>query len=209
MGVFTNRDSSTLTVTDGVIIFAEIDLQQPVPYLGNSKLRALNASDGSYLWDFHISGVVWNFMPAVSSDGTLLFSTHCGQAHSLDIKTGALVWKAPFEDYIFCGTGGGALGPNGVFYAVGNYYGGPGQDRPFPDVASCGISGCDEGAGIIIAYRASDGKVLAKRRLLEQGNQYPAVGFVRDGNTTRLAVVAALGEVPPLVRDFFTKCPSW
>jgi len=202
---FTNGDSHTTFITNGTVLLAGMDIDKPLPYEGNNKVHARSLADGTFLWDFHIDGAVWNFMPSTPGDGTILFSTHGGRAHRLDVTTGKLIWKAGFEEYSWQGTGGGALGPNGVFYAVSNVYGPPGQDRAALDMEPCSLANCHEGPGAIIAYQVSDGKILAHKRSHHMGMQYPAVGKIGD----RLMVVAGMGQNPNLVHSIFEGPLGW
>eukprot|EP00747_Dinoflagellata_sp_TGD_P179336 gnl/TRDRNA2_/TRDRNA2_29998_c0_seq1.p1 gnl/TRDRNA2_/TRDRNA2_29998_c0~~gnl/TRDRNA2_/TRDRNA2_29998_c0_seq1.p1 ORF type:complete len:506 (-),score=37.58 gnl/TRDRNA2_/TRDRNA2_29998_c0_seq1:69-1586(-) len=183
-------DSHTVFVYNETFVTCSRDSKY-FPYNGNNKIYALNSSDGRFLWDFVIDQVVWNFMPCSPGDGTILFSTPSANAYRLRLGDGSLVWKSGFaEPPVWLGTGGGALGPNGVFYAEGTNAGGPGTPLDYSPT----------NMGIVIAYRVSDGTILWYRRLPNHlvGNQYPAVGGVsgQHGSTraAKLAVVIAMGH---------------
>eukprot|EP00747_Dinoflagellata_sp_TGD_P053431 gnl/TRDRNA2_/TRDRNA2_148446_c0_seq1.p1 gnl/TRDRNA2_/TRDRNA2_148446_c0~~gnl/TRDRNA2_/TRDRNA2_148446_c0_seq1.p1 ORF type:complete len:366 (-),score=49.81 gnl/TRDRNA2_/TRDRNA2_148446_c0_seq1:79-1071(-) len=165
------------------------------------------------MWDYRIDGAVWNFMPSTPGDGSLIFSTHCARAHRLNLTTGQLIWKAKStEPQTFCGTGGGALGPNGIFYVAANNFDTEGVS--FEGLKPCNplnpYVGCMEGPGVLIGYRVSDGEVVLKRRMPGMGNQYPAVGMVKYGSSSRLAVVAGVGNNPALPFKFWEDMlPRW
>lgn len=150
---------------------------------GTNVWYAMNSSTGDYLWDYQADEVYWNAVPATPGDGTLLFSGSCGGASRIAFG-GKLLWRAGPPKKVdgnghiaFCGTGGGSVGPNGVYYAEHTK---------------------DDGSGHIAAYQISDGKFLWERNFGPnyQGNQYPAVGRLGSGGP--LAVVVAIGNNPGL-----------
>eukprot|EP00747_Dinoflagellata_sp_TGD_P141990 gnl/TRDRNA2_/TRDRNA2_176193_c1_seq1.p1 gnl/TRDRNA2_/TRDRNA2_176193_c1~~gnl/TRDRNA2_/TRDRNA2_176193_c1_seq1.p1 ORF type:complete len:376 (-),score=44.40 gnl/TRDRNA2_/TRDRNA2_176193_c1_seq1:244-1209(-) len=154
-------------------------------------------------------------MPATPGDGTILFATHCGRGHRLNLTTGEVIWMVKWQEFMWCSTGGGILGPNGVFYVVANLWGNHAV-RPdriiWPDLAPCTATICEEGPGIILAYRVSDGKVLNKKRHQLMGMQYPAVGRIGKGSKSKLVLVASMGQNPALAHEIFsdgTFGPSW
>lgn len=160
-------EASSLNVYNGTMFFGSFDSGES----GVTKVVAASASDGSYLWEYKVTEVLWNFSPSTPGDGTLLFSSTCGAAFRISFN-GQLMWKAgrshPGEH---CGTGGGAVGPNGVFYAE------------FSD---------HSGAGYISAHQIEDGTLLWEKQFALGGLQYPAVGHL--GTEGPLAVVIALGD---------------
>ena len=170
-----NGDSQSLMfIKDRLIAPASIDY-----FNADNAWLALNASTGAYLWDYVTDEIFWNAAPTALDD-SLLFSASCGAAFriSLDGKT---LWKAGEHHPGFCGTGGGSLGENGVFYAE---YSAPDASGTFN--------------GHLAAYRVSDGHKLWEKNFGPRylGNQYPSVG--RLGPNGKLAVVVAIGENPGL-----------
>jgi len=137
--------------------------------------HALNASNGDYLWHYFADEVVWNAAPATPGDGTLLFASSCGGASRITFG-GKLIWRvgAPKAPGRFCGTGGGSLGPNGIFYTEYTK---------------------NDGSAQVSAYQVSDGKLMWTRTFEKYGGgQYPAVGKL--GPEGPLAVVVAIGDNP-------------
>jgi len=62
---------------------------------GNTYVRALNAVDGSQIWAFKPKSPLWNFVPQFGGDGgTVMFNDYEGAVYSLNIETGALIWRA-------------------------------------------------------------------------------------------------------------------
>jgi outer membrane protein assembly factor BamB len=143
---------------------------------GNNVVYAVNSSDGSYLWNFIADDVFWNFAPATPGDGTLLIASNCGGVFRITFG-GQLVWrKGERNPGHICSLGGGALGPNGVYYVE------------YDDVSQN-----DVGARVA-AFQVSDGAQLWKRtfKASERGMQYPAIGRLGSGGA--LAVVVAIGQ---------------
>lgn len=201
-----HEDSHTIFVHRGILLAPCVDeATEANVERNNNKIVAVSASDGSFLWEHSIDGIVWNWMPATPGDDSFLFATTAARAHRVNLTTGRLIWKAGFPDTgRGVSTGGGTLGPNGIFYAVGSYFNQTGRGQPFPDVADCSpVGGCEEGAGILLGYRVADGEVVLKKRLKQPGNQYPAVGMLGP----RLAVVVAIGQNPALMSHFLKD--SW
>jgi len=113
---------------------------------------------------------MWNFVPSTPGDGSLLFSTSCGNVFRISFE-GELIWKVQAgEVYSDCGPTGGVMGPNGIFYTM---YGGKDQ---------------------MAAYNATDGSLVWKKNLPYRPDQFPAVGKL--GHDGPLAVVAPLGDDP-------------
>merc|ERR1719245_2254138 len=104
------------------------------------------------------------------------------------------------------GTGGGVLGPNGIFWAIGSYATLSLAEHAWEGLVPCVLdlqnvrtgpgSECLEGFGVVAGYRVSDGEIVSLKRLLLPGNQYPAVG--PDGSGGQLMVAMSLGENPNL-----------
>jgi len=159
-------EASSLTIYNDTMFFGANDGGQ-----GTSIVVAANASDGNYLWEYVAGDIMWNFAASAPGDGTLLFSSSCGVAFRISFG-GQLIWKAggsyPGE---MCGCGGGALGPNGIFYSEFNR----GEEQ-----------------GIVSARRVEDGSLLWEEHFGQSGSQYPAVG--RLGADGPLAVVIAVGD---------------
>jgi len=60
---------------------------------GNSMVRGLSAVDGSAVWQYRTFAPVWNMVPLWGPDGTVMFQDWEGRLYSLDLLTGALVFK--------------------------------------------------------------------------------------------------------------------
>mmetsp|Transcript_68824 Transcript_68824/g.204840 ORF Transcript_68824/g.204840 Transcript_68824/m.204840 type:complete len:523 (+) Transcript_68824:60-1628(+) len=199
-----NLDSSTLHVAEGVLLGAAKHLPARNDAEGNNKIYAHNATDGKPLWDVVLDGVVWNFMPSTPGDGTVFFATSCGVAQRRNLVDGSSIWKSELEEPsgFSCGTGGGSLGPNGVFYAEANYHVGPKSSTgsPMPHVAPCGPFFCPEGFGLLVAYDAQNGTIRWARRIFPGmgGTQYPAVGMIGG----HLTLVAGVGTNPNVGQIF-------
>uniref|UniRef100_A0A7S1SDS5 Pyrrolo-quinoline quinone repeat domain-containing protein n=1 Tax=Alexandrium catenella TaxID=2925 RepID=A0A7S1SDS5_ALECA len=202
-----NHDSSTVHVAEGVVLGGLINNFRPAVVDGNNLIFAMNASSGDELWQVTLDeGSIWNFMPSTPGDGTFFFSTNCGGTERRHLSNGSLIWRGPVkEPGAWCSTGGGTLGPNGVYYAETNNFKVPRHgvtaEPVLNNLADC-IPGyfCPQGMGLLVAYRAEDGEVLWKRRIHPDfgGWQYPTVGKI-DG---RLLVVAAIGTNPSLPEGF-------
>jgi len=174
----TGRDASATLAFNDTLIFAarnqKIDADKD---MSNRKVVATDIMDGTLRWEYEMEDVVWNFAPSTPGDGTLLFSTACGTVFKLDFD-GQLVWRSGEQEQPQqCSTGGGALGPNGVFYNQWSHKSHPGTN--------------------FAAYQISDGRQLW-RRTLDEGKdgaaQYPAVG--RLGPSGPLAMLVAVGDQP-------------
>jgi len=141
---------------------------------------AANSSDGNLLWEYQLDEAVWNFAPASPGDGTLLMGGSCGSVWRLSFA-GELLWRAgpapPGKD-AWCGTSGGALGPNGIFYSAYSR-------TTIPLVKA---------EGIISAYRVSDGSLLWEKKMPIRASQYPAVGQL--GHDGKLFVALPMGDGP-------------
>ena len=129
-------DANSLFAADGVLLLPQMSSRLSE---GTNSIRALNVSDGHQLWDYTGDQVLWNFAPSSPGDGTLLFSGCCGAVFRLALANGSLIWRqGEGKANAYCGTGGGTLGPNGVFYAESN----------------------QDGHGKLVAYDVSDGREL-------------------------------------------------
>mmetsp|Transcript_105674 Transcript_105674/g.235917 ORF Transcript_105674/g.235917 Transcript_105674/m.235917 type:complete len:478 (-) Transcript_105674:144-1577(-) len=176
---FHGLDSAAISVYDGIIFFGARTKNSSSPY--SDTLIAASASDGSTLWSYVVGEVIWNFSPSTPGDGTLLFSGSCGAVFRISFE-GKLIWKVgPSHPGTVCVPSGGALGPNGIFYAEYN-------------------EGDDTMSDTMAAYNVTDGSLVWKRSLPYRAAQYPAVGKL--GPDGPLAVVAAVGDnpLPPMPR---------
>eukprot|EP00930_Biecheleria_cincta_P014062 TRINITY_DN12251_c0_g1_i2.p1 TRINITY_DN12251_c0_g1~~TRINITY_DN12251_c0_g1_i2.p1 ORF type:complete len:491 (+),score=64.79 TRINITY_DN12251_c0_g1_i2:112-1584(+) len=144
---------------------------------GTDTVVAARVSDGHYLWDFVTDTVLWNFMPSFPGDSTVLFSSTCGTVFRLSLE-GELLWRVGAGHDSMCVPAGGAVGPNGLFYA---------EYRETSE---------DGAASYVAAHNISDGSVVWKSKLPYRAAQYPAVGQLGPGGP--LAVVAAIGDNPLL-----------
>ncbi|CAJ1449086.1 unnamed protein product [Effrenium voratum] len=189
-------DSQTLMVANDTLILPQ-SVHNPG---GNNAMMAISTKDGSFLWDYVGDELIWNFSPAYPGDETLVVGSGCGTVYRIAFG-GKLLWKAGVQSGspIFCGTGGAALGPNGVIYHEYNTL-----DDNSLQAALGIIKGNTSGiTGHLAAYRLSDGQKLWQKEFGPRylGMQYPSVG--RLGPSGPLAVVVAVGENPgtPVVME--------
>lgn len=145
---------------------------------GANGVRAVSLNNGTHLWDYVTDQLMWNFAPSTPGDGTLIFSSCCGAVFRISLEKGETIWKTEAPNGIkntFCGTGGGALGPNGIFYSEFNTH----------HLAS------EEKRGMVAAHNVTDGAKLWERKMEKgyDGIQYPAVGKL--GPKGKLSVVVA------------------
>jgi len=143
---------------------------------GTNKFAAVSALNGSSLWEYSMDEVVWNAAITTPGDGTLLFAGSCGGAFRISFG-GGLIWRSgpePEPDKM-CSTGGGTLGPNGVYYTEYNK--------------------AENKTSHVSAYRVSDGVLLWEKTFPNYGGgQYPAVGPL--GKDGPLVVAVAIGDNP-------------
>jgi len=171
-------DAEGMLVDNGIIFFGG---RTDVPD-GTDTVVAANASDGSFLWEYFAGETMWNFSPSTPGDDTLLFSSTCGAVFRISFG-GDLIWKAgPSHPGEMCVPAGGALGPNGIFYAEYN-------------------EGESTMTDTLAAYNVADGSLVWKRNLPYRAAQYPAVGKL--GPDGPLAVLAPLGDnaQPPMPKE--------
>lgn len=166
-------DSHTLFVYNDTCI---VPMKSDPGREGTNKFVALSAKNGSYLWDYTMDEVVWNAVLTTPGDGTLLFAGSCGGAFRISFG-GELIWRSGTEPRpnTMCSTGGGSLGPNGVYYTEYNWK--------------------EDMRAHVTAYRVSDGAVLWQKTFPNYpGGQYPAVGPL--GKDGPLVVAVAIGDNP-------------
>jgi len=163
---------SVLVYNDTCIVPMLVKLRE-----GTDTLAAVSALNGNFLWDYTIDELVWNAAPTTPGDGTLLFAGSCGGAFRITFG-GELLWRSGPEPQPAnsCSTGGGSLGPNGVYYTE--------------------YTRSDNSAQVS-AYHVSNGTLLWERNFPKYGGgQYPAVGHL--GKDGPLVVVTAIGDNPGL-----------
>merc|ERR1719210_3011874 len=117
-GITHGGDASAILVQNNTIWFGA---KSPIIGDGTDTVVAASASDGSVRWQYVTDEVMWNFSPSTPGDGSLLFSSTCGAVFRLSFE-GALLWRAGTRHHRHqqCVPGGGALGPNGLFYVEYN-----------------------------------------------------------------------------------------
>ena len=187
-------EANSLLAVRSTLVMPFADPSDPVLRVGGANgLRAVSTGNGTHLWDFQTDDIFWNFAPSAIDDSSLIFSASCGAVYRLSLSTGQVIWKvsSPHPDPwpFMCGTGGGAMGPNGIFYAESNV-------------------NKSAKAGRVAAYDASNGQKLWQKNMDEgyEGIQYPAVG--RLGPNGKLAVVVGVGQntgLPPLLKGEATQ----
>eukprot|EP00438_Fugacium_kawagutii_P000260 Skav212305 [mRNA] locus=scaffold732:735289:736510:- [translate_table: standard] len=196
--------NALLAVRDTLVMpyAAPLETNATEPVLsGANGLRAVSTNNGTHLWDFSTDEIFWNFAPSTTVDEeSLIFSATCGAVFRISLDSGEVIFEShpeldvaasgldvsggPWYVQKMCGTGGGSLGPNGIFYAEYN------RDK-------------NATAGRVVAYNASNGKLLWHKDLADGylGIQYPAVG--RLGPAGKVAVVVGVGQNPWLPK------PMW
>lgn len=161
-----------------------VALQTDMSTIGDHVVQAVDASNGNELWAYDIGDAVWNFNPSTPGDGTLIMASNCGVVTRLTLD-GKRVWQRAGELGLrpgrMCSSGGGAMGPNGIFYAVYN-------------------DGNETYQGAYVdARNISDGSIVWKKRFGagDGGHQYPAVGKLSNGRLAVLANVGMMTGAPP------------
>jgi len=139
----------------------------------------VNATDGSFLWNFTPDAGVWNFLPYFVGDGTIVFQDWDGGAYRLKASDGEVVWRVGGGDGGTWTDGGPALGENGVLYTVKSKAGQLLAPFGFP--------------GGLRAFRVSDGTVLWEKEFEQTPYTYPVVGHLQEGGP--LAVVTGIGSL--------------
>ena len=188
---------------------------------GSDSLIAINASTGVELWTFTTDHILWNFSPTTPDDGkSITFSSTCGLFFRLSADDGQLMVKSGDDggvrDHATCLTGGGSVGPNGIYYAAhGSPTGGKWEGKTRDDfwrrggreTAYPGLGGqfwqinADH---FITAFNISTGEKIWSLKLDHpyEAGQSPAVGYLYEGGP--LAVVAAIGQnggMPQIMTD--------
>lgn len=158
----TGDDNNFVGAHDGVVVtMKDRCLKSPPcsPHGGSMALVALNATDGSLLWDFEPDAPFWNFFPLFSDDGTFAFQDLEGRAYRLQLSDGKQLWKAGGIPNTWT-DGTAMLGPNGLVYAVSltRFPGSP-FDAYLP--------------GVIWAFRFSDGQLVWKAQTPMPVNSWP------------------------------------
>jgi len=178
------------------------------------KLMGLDASNGALLWEYSFGpGLggplrVERFMPSLFGEDSILFATTYMKARRLNIKTGKIIWSTdvPEEDPHCRSTGGGSLGPNGIFYTVGSICGDWEKAKLPLGLEGCNfVTYCPGGPGAIVGMKATDGTVVFTRRLEGKPNQVPAIGAIGD----RMAVVVSLGAPPAHPINWWHQWSTW
>lgn len=143
---------------------------------GSCRIAALNASDGSFMWDYVTDHLIWNFYPIYTDDGeSLIFQDSTAGVYRLRLD-GNLMWKVSNSEgwYETWTDGGLMLGPNGIAYAMK-------------------ASGHNQGPGFVRAYRIADGKFLWESLPMDEvPNSWPVIGRLREDHP--LTVMAPYGN---------------
>jgi len=170
-------DLGFVVAGEGVVI-GDADLRDPDRVV-NNKVWALNATDGSRMWDFRPDVGVWNFLPHFLGDGTVVFQSWDGGVYRLRLTDGEVLWRARGGGNRSWTDGGPAAGPNGVLYAVRS-------TAPQAEATN-------GHPGFLDAYRISDGALLWSNSLEQTPYTWPVVGRLREGGP--LAVVTGVGSL--------------
>jgi len=130
-----------------------------------ASILALNASDGSTLWEFTAEYATWTLAPNFPGDNTFLFMDVGGGVSRVGLDDGKLIWYKPGEgdDRMTHANGGSNLGPGGdILYtcSVVNKF----------ESEMEGYQGRQR--GLLRAYQVSDGM-----KLWELDVQIGCVGF--------------------------------
>lgn len=171
-------DTPFVEADEGVVLAVFDKRAEPEPphMSGNSRIVAVNASDGKQLWDYQSSRTLWNFMPMFVGDGSFIIMDIHGGIYRMRVLDGQRVWYTPPpEAYLQSFSDGGViLGPDAdVAYTCSNH-----------------AFGMPLSTGAIRAYSVKDGTLLWDRNLSEPCLSWPAVGG--DGRT----VVVPVGPFP-------------
>jgi len=167
------EDNGFANVQDGIVVVCSDPLTTEFP----SKVRGINATDGTPLWVFEPDKPVWNFMASFPGDGSVVFQDIEGKAYRLILATGELIWKAGGNPGTWT-DGTLTLGPDNVVYAV-----------------ACRMwmsQGGHWAPGDLWAYRLTDGKLLWQTQTPRPPNVAPAVGKLYQKDT--FSVVQAIGQ---------------
>ena len=167
-------EANSLLAVRSTLVMPFADPSDPVLRAGGANgLRAVSTGNGTHLWIFRLMTSFGISPPPPSMTALWFFQLVVVPFIASPWATGQVIWKvsSPHPDPwpFMCGTGGGAMGPNGIFY---------------------GREQCEQSAkaGRVAAYDASNGQKLWQRNMDEgyEGIQYPAVG--RLGPNGKLAV---------------------
>jgi len=175
---------------------------------GGNLLVALDAADGSFLWEYNITSLQYNGMPVFAGDSKIIFNDKLGSVYALSASDGSLLWvNGPplavdadtADGYASFTTGSAVLGPNDIVYAASNV----------------GISQwSDEGEfifgnGTLSAYNLADGSLVWRRTTpgpqtvvpTSPDSRWPAnaggaVGMINSVKGRTLAYVVPTGDNP-------------
>jgi len=146
---------------------------------GNVRIVALNATDGSRLWEYLSDAILWNFKASFLNDGTFLAYDVHGAARRIRMSDGSLVWHSKLPPLSFAADlmasfsdGGLTVLPDGtVAYTCANVF-----------------SGEKGTAGVLRAFGVVDGALLWQQVLPLPCVSWPAV------DPTGASVVVVLGS---------------
>mmetsp|Transcript_23618 Transcript_23618/g.44604 ORF Transcript_23618/g.44604 Transcript_23618/m.44604 type:complete len:494 (-) Transcript_23618:70-1551(-) len=175
------QDNGFTMAHAGVVVIA-CNWTKPSPNdEANQQVKGLNASTGEELWTYEPDTAVWNFLPLfLEGDQDFVFQDMTGKAYRLTLG-GDLVWKAGGQPGTWT-DGSGAVGPNGLVYAVHNN---------LPLFGSDSWHGNPEFTpGTLSAYHASTGELAWHVATPRPPNNAPAIGKVK--NVEGYAVVQPL-----------------
>jgi len=169
-------DCPYIEAHEGVVMAAHARRpDKATQFQGNTRVTALNASDGSTLWEYDSEMVLWNFHPIFPGDGTFTSMDIHGGVYRRRLRDGGLVWHTPASLWSFT-DGGQILGKDGGLYACANLAYGQ-ADTP----------------GVLRKYRLEDGKQLWEQILPQPCVSWPA----SDGEQVVVPVGALPLPVPP------------
>lgn len=186
-------DTAYTEAHEGVVVGSANVFELVVPPdAGDTKVLAMNASDGALLWDFTPDSIVWNFIALFPDDGTVIFQDKTGVLYRLSLTDGSLIWKSGMShDPILWTDGGPILGSNNIVYSVW-VSGRMGTHNPVAP-------------GRLNAYRLTDGALLWYQVLPYPPNSWPAVGRLKP--EADLSVVIPIGQQAGYPFSFYL--PSW
>jgi len=147
---------------------------------GNSHIMAMSLKDGTRLWTYEPSAVVYNLMLSIINS-TVVFEDSIGNLYRLGLLDGTELWKVAAPAGADFTTGGAMLGPDGVIYASSNVK----------------ILGDNAVFGVIAAHNLEDGSLIWRTQLDLPANSGPAVGHLASPQGP-LGVVIGIGVNPPL-----------
>mmetsp|Transcript_101778 Transcript_101778/g.308839 ORF Transcript_101778/g.308839 Transcript_101778/m.308839 type:complete len:518 (+) Transcript_101778:32-1585(+) len=189
-------DIHSLGIQDNVLLAATGGTLNMQPPTGNDMVSALNATDGSLLWEFRPDVATWNFLPVFTEDGTFVFQDQIGGVYRVRVDSGELLWRAGYIGHLGeTWMDGGVMLGDGIVYAV----------RTSVPLSMLGPFR----PGDLSAYGLSDGRLLWRQEVPHPPHSWPVVG--RLHNSSRPLVLLPIGSQcgTPGVMSLPPALPTW